>query len=434
METFENNLVILENEYIPELVYNNLPVVLKNLTDSFSERERDIVLLSSIGVLSSCIPNVFGIYDGDKIYPNLFVLIIAPPASGKGTMNFSKILIQKIHSKILDDSKLNNSICQAEKKKNKDNNDINCPQLELKIIPANISTAEMYAYLNVSKNGILIIESEADTLSNMLKNDWSNYSDLLRKAFHHESISLSRQIDNRYIEVNEPKMSLVVSGTPNQLQPLIKSKENGLFSRFMMYSFDEVSAFKDVFATNSYNYKNVFEQSGIDIYNLYEKLLQSKDELPFKLTENQYKRFLKDFTFIHEDILKNHDHSVIPNLNRHGLMMFRLCMILTVLRNENNISSKVELVCSNRDFITALKITKVVLKHSIINHNSLNDGGLSDLDEEILFSLKTSFTRKEAIELGKKLNIPQRTIDDKLKQWQKKKAIKKVEQGKYKRL
>jgi hypothetical protein len=109
-------------------------------------------------------------------------------------------------------------------------------------------------------------------------------------------------------------------------------------------------------------------------------------------------------------------------------------MILTVLRNENDITNKSELVCSNRDFITALKIIKVVLKHAIINHNSLSDGGLSDQDEEILFSLNQSFTRKQAIDAGEKLNIPQRTIDDKLKQWQKKKAIKKVEQGKYKRL
>ncbi|WP_297333847.1 DUF3987 domain-containing protein [Flavobacterium sp.] len=434
MESTEQKLVILENEYIPELVYSNLPGVLRNLTDAFSQRERDIVLLSSLGVLSCCIPNVFGVYDGDRIYPNLFVLIVAPPASGKGTMNFSKILIKKIHGKILDDSKLSYSICQEQKKKDKEKNSGDCPQLELKIIPANISTAEMYAYLNVSKNGVLIMESEADTLSNMLKNDWSNYSDLLRKAFHHESVSLSRQIDNRYLEIDEPKVSLVISGTPDQLQPLIKSKENGLFSRFMMYSFDEISGFKDVFAAKAYNYSSLFETAGNAVYSLYGKLFHLKHELPFRLTDNQHKRFLKDFTFIHEDILKNHSHSVIPNLNRHALMMFRLCMILTVLRNESNIVNESELVCSNRDFITALKIIKVVLKHAIINHNSLNDGGLSDLDEEILFSLKQGFTRKEAIEAGKKHSIPQRTIDDKLKQWQKRKAIKKVEQGKYKRL
>ena len=434
METVNEKKVILQSEYIPEVIYNHLPVVLKKMTNEFSGRERDIVLLSSIGVLSSSIPNVFGIYDGDKIYPNLFIIIIAPPASGKGVMNFSKILVQKIHNKILSASKIENSECQKEKKKGKERNFDDCPRIELKIIPANISTAEMYSYLNSSTNGVVIIESEADTLSNMLKNDWSNYSDLLRKAFHHESVSLSRQMDNRYIEIEEPKISIVISGTPDQLRPLIKSKENGLFSRFLMYSFDEISNFKDVFAPKSYNYKDTFEKSGDKIYRLYGELMDLKGELEFKFTDDQNKRFLKDFTFIHEDILKNHSHNVIPNLNRHGLMLFRICMILTVLRIESNISNKSQLVCSNRDFITALKLIKVVLKHAIINHNSLNDGGLSDLEEELLFSLNQSFTRKQAIEVGKKFNIPQRTVDDKLKQWQKKKAIKKVEQGIYKRL
>ena len=41
----------------------------------------------------------------------------------------------------------------------------------------------MYAYMGSSKHGLLIMESEADTMSNMLNNDWSNYSDVLRKAF-----------------------------------------------------------------------------------------------------------------------------------------------------------------------------------------------------------------------------------------------------------
>ena len=106
-------------------------------------------------------------------------------------------------------------------------------------------------FLGSSEHGLLIMESEADTLSNMLNNDWSNYSDVLRKAFHHEPISISRKIEKIFEEINQPKLSMVISGTPNQLQPLIKSKDNGLFSRFIVYSFDEIAEFKNVFAIKS---------------------------------------------------------------------------------------------------------------------------------------------------------------------------------------
>ena len=62
--------------------------------------------------------------------------------------------------------------------------------LKLKYSLQMLSTAEMYSFLGSSEHGLLIMESEADTLSNMLNNDWNNYSDVLRKAFHHEPISI----------------------------------------------------------------------------------------------------------------------------------------------------------------------------------------------------------------------------------------------------
>ncbi|HAO05422.1 MAG TPA: hypothetical protein DCQ50_00250 [Chryseobacterium sp.] len=51
-------------------------------------------MLSSLGILSNCLPNIKGNYDGDSVYPNLYILIIAPPASGKGVMNYSRISYQ----------------------------------------------------------------------------------------------------------------------------------------------------------------------------------------------------------------------------------------------------------------------------------------------------------------------------------------------------
>ena len=90
----------MENNLLPEVVYENLPDLLKELTIPFEGRERDIILLSSIGVISACLPKVFGMYDRDKYYSNLYVLIIAPPASGKGVMNKSKKLIEGIHNYI----------------------------------------------------------------------------------------------------------------------------------------------------------------------------------------------------------------------------------------------------------------------------------------------------------------------------------------------
>ncbi len=249
----------MRKEVISNSIYNRLPKELKSLTENFEGREKDIVLLSSIGVLSGCFPNIYGIYAGKTIYPHLYVVIIAPPASGKGSMEKAKALIEKIHDKLLKESRKEYDECISD---NNISNKNSCPPIEIKVLPANTSSADMYDYLNSSKNGLVIIESEADTMGQNLKKEWGDYSDVLRKAFHHEQVSMSRTTNKQFKEVKQPKLAMVISGTPEQLKPIIQSKENGLFSRIIFYNFDEISEFKNVFAKSMKSRDNAFEEIG----------------------------------------------------------------------------------------------------------------------------------------------------------------------------
>ena len=70
-----------------------------------------------------------------------------------------------------------------------------------------------------------------------MKSDYGNYSDVLRKAFHHELVSLSRRKDREYCEVSNPRVSVALAGTPEQVRKLIPDAENGLMSRFCSISF-----------------------------------------------------------------------------------------------------------------------------------------------------------------------------------------------------
>ena len=424
----------MERRIISAEIYQNLPEDLKLITESFNGREKDIVLMSSLGVLSNCLPNIKGYYDGDDVYANLYVLIVAPPASGKGVMNFSRILIEKIHNKILEDSKADLLLCESNKKGTKETKNEICPSIKIKILPANVSTAEVYSYMGSSEHGLLIMESEADTLSNMLNNDWSNYSDVLRKAWHHEPLSISRKMEKIFEEISEPKLSMVISGTPNQLQPLIKSKDNGLFSRFIIYSFDEIAEFKNVFAVKSKENRIAFDNLSVDILNLYGDLAKLKAPIEFQFTENQIERFTSRFKHVRAFIIDKHSEAFLSNLNRHGLIMFRISMILTALRFRSEVKNIETLVCTDNDFLIALELTETLLRHSQFTFDTIETGVLSIQDEEILEELKDPFTRQDAITVGLKKDIPKRTIDDKLSQLQKKRFIKKVKKGVFKKL
>jgi hypothetical protein len=71
----------------PEIIYQNLPGFLQRATAkaTFAE-DKDLLLLGSLVAVSSCLPNIYGIYAERKISPNLFLFITASASAGKGRL------------------------------------------------------------------------------------------------------------------------------------------------------------------------------------------------------------------------------------------------------------------------------------------------------------------------------------------------------------
>src|SRR5690606_1677875 len=116
------------------------------------DRERDMILLSSLGVVSNALPQVFGKYAGVDVSANLYVMILAPPASGKGVINHSRLLIDKIDEHIFNKSKKAQKDWK-ERKREGDTEIGDYPPLQVKVIPGNISSADLYEKLKNSHYG-----------------------------------------------------------------------------------------------------------------------------------------------------------------------------------------------------------------------------------------------------------------------------------------
>lgn len=425
-----------EGMLLPDGIYKRLPLFFQELLKHSSGRERDLLFLSSLTVLSNCLPYVKGYYNGSEVYAHLYLIIIAPPASGKGRMGLSKFLIDGVNKYVYESSLNAKTICEEKKKKNKekdnDNSEIVCPEIARKLVPANISTTAFYKLLCVEKEGLLMFESEADTLTKMLGNDWSDVSDLLRKAFHTETVSLARA-DDTYIEVEKPKLSMLLSGTPEQLKLLMKNKENGLFSRFLIYQFHDIEEFIDVFAEKSRDLDKSFRIKCNEILDLF-KYLELKNGIEFYLTAGQKRRFLSFFSRQQKKFIEQDFENILSNLKRFALMSFKIAMILTVLRQKEELKNKTELECSNKDFLIALSIVDTLLQHTKKIIVNFDVEFLPEQDKNILDDLQSSFTRQDAIKTAEKFGMPQRTIDDKLVQWINKKIVSKVSRGVYRKL
>ena len=203
----------MKTKTIPNFAFevkDKLPQILQSVVNhSASSGEADMMIMGAITTLSASLPNVYGIYDQSRVFPNLYLFVNAKASAGKGRLNMCKGLIKPIIQEQL-------AVADAQSL----------------VLPANSSATAIYKQLALNNGHGLIFETEADTLNIAMRNSFGNFSDGLRKAFHHEPISYLRRKENERIEIREPHLSVVLSGTPKQCHKLIPSAENGLFSRF----------------------------------------------------------------------------------------------------------------------------------------------------------------------------------------------------------
>lgn len=418
---------------IPQSVYDNLPPILKQGADAFTEeRERDVFITGALAILSGCMPNVIGVYGRRTVYPHLFSFILAPAASGKGAMQSAKELADKHHSEMLKNSieqqKEYNIKLEAIKhakrfKKKGDTTEDFIPEeppFKVVFIPANTSNAKIIQHLQNNNGSGIICETEADTLGQTFKNEWGSYSDLLRKAFHHEKISISRKANNEYFEIENPQLAVALSGTPKQVFNIITSAEDGLFSRFIFYIFKTDSKWIDPSPYgNQINLTQHFAKLSVKVYEM--AVFLNNNETIIHLSQEQWNKFNPLFekylhqisTFVSEDA-----QSIVKRL---GLVLYRICMIFSAIRKYQAQEQSTDVQCLDQDFESALTLIEVYLEHSIIMFNNLpkqdEQGPFKSGDNKKQFfdTLPNRFTRKEAVELAITYNLAERTVGSFLK-------------------
>jgi hypothetical protein len=427
--------LLFNSPTIPNSVYTSLPNLLTIGANAFEQqREKDVFLTSALSILSGCLPEVSGEYGQRTVYPNLFSFILAPAASGKGSMISAKELADKYHQELLQQSleekknydrqmreykKRNNAVS---KNSNPEEEPPEEPNFKVVFIPANTSSAKIYQHLQENEEMGIICETEADTLGMVFKNDWGSYSELLRSSFHHERVSLSRKTNREYIEINNPRLSVALSGTPNQIFNIITNAEDGLFSRFIYY----------LFRTDRVWISPAPKKGGQNLTELFKVLSSQVLEMvhflkkyPTKicLPENQWETLNQAFTTHLEDIDSLVGGDALSVVKRMGLILYRFCMILTAIRKFENGDLSETIYCSNDDFQTALSLVEVYLQHSILMFNNLPNQSaqhgikIKPKKEKFFDSLPEKFHRREAVEIGTKLGIKERTIDNTLKSW-----------------
>lgn len=421
----DNSARQVKREPLPSLpaeLTERLPPLLREIAHCANGPEdADILVLGSIVTFSACLPNVYGVYSQREVYPNLYLFVTAQASAGKGRLSLCRRLVNPIHRQLCEASRLAweeyNRLMQiysTTREKGEYERPQEPPQKML-IIPANASATSVFQILNDNDGVGLIFETEGDTLAQTFKSEHGNYSDGFRKAFHHETISYVRRRNREHVELLQPKLSALFSGTPKQVSTLIPDAENGLFSRFMFYSMPIKVEWLNVFENGDMRTLDTqfdfLAQKFLGIYNY----LKNRQPIRFKFTQKQSKIFNNYFTEATTLYSERCGLGFLGTVRRLGLITFRIAMVLTSLRLLEIQPKTNQITCSDNDFSSALSIAKVLIEHSAFVYGQLpkvlsyaNEPTKSGM-AELYDALPTNFTRIDYVKIAEGINMPPAT-------------------------
>lgn len=420
---------------IPEQVYQTLPEILSQPCSYIDKgHRRDVFFVAALPAVSSQMPNVLTAHR-DKYYtPDIFTQIVAGPGSGKGGASKSKQLAKVTDKYIRENADL--AIQNWEMKPDEEKAQTEQPKKQSLFIPANASSRKIYDRLEANGGNGFIFESEIDTLINANSQEWGNYTDTVRKAFHHEDLSIIRKDGEFYID--SPRLSICLTGTFDQFKEMFQSAENGHFSRYALFTFDAPRQWRSHRPTkNSQHLDQCIEQVANMLHQMYKELKLRSDPIYVKLTADQWQRiddtFSEKMKLIERLDLSPHLHATN---NRAGVIAPRIATIFTILRAANDDINKLRSLNSiqpqDKDVDAAITLTDTFIDHAFRLYHILPESSPSDPKGErhkiFLAQLPDEFETAEAIEIGKKNEIPERTV----KRWlSNDEKINRIKRGKY---
>ena len=443
--------------FSPQLA-GNLPSFLEKVTAfSNSPEDADILTLGTMAVVSACLPHIWGIYADRAVYPNLFLFVTAKASSGKGRLSLCRHIVEPIHERLREineaetmDYKHRLAEYNAAGKKKVNLEKPEEPPMRMLFIPANSSATAVYQVLGDNDGQGLMFETEGDTLANTFGSDYGNYSDGFRKAFHHETISYIRRKDREYVNIRNPRLSTLLTGTPRQVLNLITDAENGLFSRFIFYVLNLRLVWNDVFRRSSDTTLDEYFQALGKEFNDFHTILSGCPDIRFRLTEDQAADFNSKFDSWQSAYSDSCGDEFVASVRRLGLVTFRIAMILSSLRILEDGDFSTELLCLDTDYQSAMVIAEVILQHNAhifltlpkaaAQGNAASSGSSAAnahrttlQHQQFLEALPAEFDRKIYSDTATTLSISPRTADRIIRRWCASGQLTNIAHGKYRK-
>ena len=406
----------------PYLAEGQLPTLLAEALSVSPEGEtRDMLLLSLLTNCAYALPAMRMLHGRPHhtYSPELLTMIVAPAASGKGVMNYGRLLLQAIEG------------CNGKQV----------------YIPANSSASALLKMMDEYNGRGIVFATEMDTLTQTLRAAYGQFGDIVRCIFEHETVSQLRRQNNEFIEIRSPRIAMLLSGTPNQVSPLLRNRENGLMSRFACYVVNNRMDFDDHVwdveeEGNIPHESMLYDRLATELGDRYLWMETAGHECYFYLTDAQLKTIKRMFRSEYDNYSAEFGDLFDASLKRMPVIMKRIGMILAGLRLDMTKPLPERVVCSEEDFQTMLLIGHKLLMHAAmvfqmmpeLKATPVGEIGGNMLQRQFFQMLPTDFTKQDAVKQAEVLGVNVRTMEDWLEKMIKQAHIERVMKGIYQKI
>lgn len=381
-----------DNTLLPcfdEAVYDNLPPILTDILKRAGSRvERDVMLISSLTLLSSVMPGVEGSLGERNYAPAFYTVVTGNSGSGKGCMAELQKLLDPWQQYVYDNSRhaveeyeAANEEYESYKARQRQTRSRREPlgpapskpkvvkQKNLHLT-GHVTQARLVELLDVnSPYTSCMMDTEMETVATMMSQDFGNFSDILNKAAHHETVGSTSKNNGTYL-ARRPKLALLWSGTPAILPRLIQSTENGLFSRMLMYKIAGGGEYRPLTSADdtpaASQYMDLFGQRVLDI-----GVFLDGSPTWVRFSDAQRKRLDRFFRKEYYNVRFFGNEDLESTVLRYRLAIFRIAMTLTGLRKGESGSTERTWTIRDDDFNTAFHLGKICLQHAYVVATSL---------------------------------------------------------------
>lgn len=394
----------------PPQVYQSLPLLLQQgLTPltcasaaSLPQRRKDALLMSLLTNVSALCAETHLAYGTHDYSPNLAFICLSVAGNGKSEMAYGFRLVEQVDAYLEEQSRQAHrqwqeqmdqyQLAMQDRRLSHDEKAAlsrpdDEPKDQLLIMPGTTSRSQFTLCMNaMGRDGLIINSTEIRTICATLKLDVGDFSDLLCKAMSNERIDQYFKTDMHRIKIEQPKLSVCLSGTFDQFHDFIPSYENGLFSRFgflmMEPHIEWISQMPD--AEHS-RHNELYAVLAKECLALWQMLRRCPTQVQF--SAEQWQRHNTVWSQQLQMLVREGGDDLVSVINRHGLMQMRIAAVLTVLRKweaykelmqdwtaDEPLGQEAErtfrqqhavMWCSDRDFLTAQLIATTLLQHAL---------------------------------------------------------------------